>query len=529
MFGTKRQEKEGICLFGVSIPYQYAAALLLLIGVAARIWMLGEVPGGLNQDEAFSGYEAYSLLHYGKDSAGYSFPVYLVAWGSGMNVLNSYLMIPFMAVFGAQAWVVRLPQVLTACFSLLVMYRLFKRLFHERAALTGLLFMAVCPWHIMMSRWGLESNLAPGFLLFGVYFFLLGVEKPRYFLLSALFYGLSLYCYATIWPIVPLILLLQFLYLLWTKKLQVSRWLIGAVVILFLLALPLLLFLLVNGGYMEEIKTPFLSVPKLAVMRDSEISLANIWDNLQNMFRILTQENDGLYWNTTEEYGLYYRCMLPAGFIGLLYCIKRMVVSLKERTFDGVTLMIVNLFSALVLGCLISVNVNRINCIHIPIIFFIGVGLWRLVDLLRQDLKHFCVIGACALMLLFVFFENFYFTTYRENIAGMFQEGLEQAVDYALEEAGEDGQIYVASGISYSKVLFYSEMPVDRYTDTVQYTNYPAAFLDVASCGNFHFNFTDLSGQGVYIITADAADAYGNAGYEVECFGKTAVVKIGMK
>lgn len=39
------------------------------------------------------------------DSSGYRFPVYLTAWGSGMNALNTYLMIPFMAVFGAEVWV----------------------------------------------------------------------------------------------------------------------------------------------------------------------------------------------------------------------------------------------------------------------------------------------------------------------------------------------------------------------------------------------------------------------------------------
>ena len=59
------------------------------------------------------------------------------------------------------------------------------------------------------SRWGLESNLAPGFLLFGLYFFLRGMEDSRWLLPSALMYGLALYCYATLWPFVPLILLGQ--------------------------------------------------------------------------------------------------------------------------------------------------------------------------------------------------------------------------------------------------------------------------------------------------------------------------------
>ena len=55
---------------------------------------------GLHADEAYAGYEAWSMCHYGYDSWGYKNPVYLRAWGSGMNALNSYLMIPFIAIDG---------------------------------------------------------------------------------------------------------------------------------------------------------------------------------------------------------------------------------------------------------------------------------------------------------------------------------------------------------------------------------------------------------------------------------------------
>ena len=64
-------------------------ASILLVGVAVRVYRFGSLPRGINQDEAFAGYEAYSILKYGKDSFGYHNPVYLVAWGSGINALNS--------------------------------------------------------------------------------------------------------------------------------------------------------------------------------------------------------------------------------------------------------------------------------------------------------------------------------------------------------------------------------------------------------------------------------------------------------
>lgn len=51
--------------------------IILLIGAVARIYRLASAPGGINQDEAFGAREAWSLLHSGIDSFGYSWPVYL--------------------------------------------------------------------------------------------------------------------------------------------------------------------------------------------------------------------------------------------------------------------------------------------------------------------------------------------------------------------------------------------------------------------------------------------------------------------
>ena len=85
---------------------------LLFLGAFARLYRFGSAPPGLNQDEAFAAYDAWALLHYGTDSSLHRLPVYLTAWGSGMNALESYLMIPFLAAFGVKTWVIRMPQLL---------------------------------------------------------------------------------------------------------------------------------------------------------------------------------------------------------------------------------------------------------------------------------------------------------------------------------------------------------------------------------------------------------------------------------
>ncbi len=97
-----------------------AAAMLLILGAALRLIALGALPFGLNQDEASAGYEAYALLTSGIDRCGKSWPVLFISWGSGQNVLMSYLAIPFIALLGLSEWTLRLPNAISGCLPLFV-------------------------------------------------------------------------------------------------------------------------------------------------------------------------------------------------------------------------------------------------------------------------------------------------------------------------------------------------------------------------------------------------------------------------
>lgn len=68
--------------------------LIFLLAAVLRLWAFGTVPGGLNQDEASIGYDAWSILYYGIDRNGIRLPVHLIAWGSGQNALYAYLSMP---------------------------------------------------------------------------------------------------------------------------------------------------------------------------------------------------------------------------------------------------------------------------------------------------------------------------------------------------------------------------------------------------------------------------------------------------
>lgn len=491
--------------------WRFLAWIIFALGLLVRLWRFGVIPGDMNQDEAFAAYEAWSLLHDGIDSAGYHFPVYLTAWGSGMNALESYLMMPFIALLGPSITAARIPQLLVALASMPAIYCIGKRLWGERAGLLAMLLLAVCPWHVLLSRWALESNLAPGFLLFGLLFFLKGMDDPRFYPLSALFYGLSLYAYATIWIFVPLILLLEVLIARSQGKLAFNLYFWLSLAILFLLGLPLLLFLLVNYGYLPEIRGAFFSIPKLLYLRSGEISFRNIRENINNLCQILNTQSDGLIWNSAGPFGLLYPITLPFSLLGLVVCVTR---AIKNRSGKE-ALLLVQLLAGLLLGALIHVNVNRVNIIFLPLILLAAEGF----DWLCEHFKPTFLLVEAVYLIFFAFFCRYYFTDYRDQISVSFGKGLTEAVEAVSDF---EGTVVLSEDIHYPKILLLTETPAQEFIDTVVYRNYPAAFLSPLQYGRWRWGIdpSALDPDAAYIFSVRTdASPFRDAGYSLTQYG----------
>ena len=500
---------------------QIALAIVLLLGTFARVYMFGSVPGDINQDEAFAGYNAYTLLHHAADSYGYRLPVYLTAWGSGMNALESYLMIPFVAIFGMHVWVIRLPMLLVGLLSLVAVYYLVRRFSSARMALAATLLLAISPWHVMLSRWALESNLAPGFVLFGLFFFVKGLEKPKFLMASAACYGLSLYAYATIWIAVPFIVLMGVLYGIWTKSIHNNRYSWISLAVLFGLALPLVLFMLVNKGVINEIRLPFISIPKLVYFRASEISFERIPENFMNLWNILKRQSDGLPWNCIRNFGLFYPVTLAFFFVGFIENVLQAVRDIRARKLGLPVFMLVWLLAAFAIGILIGVNVNRVNLIFIPIIVMAAQGIIFAFSYIHP--KLICV-PLVAYLLCFANFEREYFTIYKDQIANPFCEGIGDAMEFAQSQSKSGGKIYVDPNVSYPRVLFYGKVDLNSYLSTVDYINFPSAFLYVHEFDRYVFTFdlNNVETETVYLLENNDSrySLFEQQGFSVRNFGK---------
>ncbi len=106
----------------------------------------------------------------------------------------------------------------------------------------------------------------------------------------------------------------------------------------------------------------------------------------------------------------------------------------------------------------------------------------------------------------------------------MFQNGIKPAVRYAEMLADAKEIIYAGENISYPKILAFSDLSPKEYIETVQYTNYPATYLNISQCGNYVFNVSAEGNDGIYIIRFDQTENYVDMGYTVEQFGNIAVV-----
>ena len=376
MYGIKEIVFLKKCLSKLKEKYNLIFISILFVVALTRLWGLSATPYGINQDEAYVGYEALSLLNYGFDSWGYAFPVYFIGWGSGMSILYSYILIPFFYLFGSSILVLRLPQALCGILACYIFYRVLRFFYKKREALIGFFIAGIAPWGIMYSRFGLDANLLPLFYLLGFYFYLRAFKNSSYILLSALFYGISMYTYVTGWIFVGITLLVQygyFLYMRYSKIIAIK--IVQALVVYGVIVFPLFLFLLVNGGYIDEIKTSFFSVPKLVYWRGNEIGYSNFGVKFQAFVRTFIFQNDTLRANCLPQFGMFYHLSLFFEIIGFGVLVKRAYIDLRDRKISFSFLVLMNIIIGVIYSMTLYSNVNRLNFLWYFIIISIVMGI----------------------------------------------------------------------------------------------------------------------------------------------------------
>ena len=471
---------------------EFRLALIFLAGSLVRLLCLKDNPMGLHQDEAYSAYNSWAVMNYGIDSFGYTRPVYYTVWGSGMNVLYSYFTMPFFALFGVSVTTIRLPQAILGCLSILVVYGLGKEMFHsEQAGLFFSFLLAVNPWHIQQSRFGLESNLAVPLLLTAMFFFCRYLNgRKRSLWAASFFWGLTLYSYALTWLLIPLILLASLFF--FRKKITFDRTFFLCFLMLFLMALPLFLFLAVNFGLIPEIRTELISIPKLPALRTGEMTF-HTWVVKQRILSLVTmlfRQYDDRWWISNATVGSYYYISTPFILLGLFSHIKIFFRWLfRKEELPMHFLAAIWFFAAFLVGCSIDhVYFHKVNYIHIPIILYGGMGILCLGRILRKA-KPVLVTAVCLYSACFgyyIYSQASYPVDYSSYgnpwVSHMNWYRYEDAL--ACAQSLTDGKISVFA-LNYANIMLYDRISPYEFMDTAEYEG-DLQFMELTHFGRYY-------------------------------------------
>ena len=485
-------------------PFHVLFALVLLLGIFARIWEFGSLPPGLKQEEASAAVDAYTLYEFGVDRNGVSFPLVMIGGGSGVSALYAYLLIPIIAIAGLHPLAIRTPTLVAGILSMPLVFLVGRRIAGRRFGLIGMFLLAISPWHILASRRGHEAGLLAFVFLIAFACLLKSTVNERWFLAAASLFALCLYSYSPAYASVPIFLSLAVAVLGVTKRLRM-RTILAGLLTFAILAAPIGLFLLINTLNLDTVRVGLFTIPRLPVQPRFESEAAffdehvlhTLKTNTLRLASLLWSQSDDLPANSVDPYGYFYRYTLPLAVIGagLLFSPRKLGASPERQ------LLLAWLAAAGSVGILAPANINREILIFIPLVLCVAACL----DWLGQRSKAALVAAVCAFLLGFALFtRDYHGESYRDEVNIAFYNGFLQALDYA-RHVGANPICVTNEEVNepYVFVLLLEKMDPAEYLPTVVYADPQAGFRHPTRLGRYRFglrNCTNHSDGTVYVL-----------------------------
>lgn len=507
------------------IIFVFLAALFL------RFYRFGKIPPGLNRDEASIGYTAYSILKTGQDEYGHFLPLSIKSFGDWKLPGYVYLTIPFVAVFGLNDWVVRLPSALVGILTIIVAYFLamvfFKREIKKlrNGEIEGLkikdkkspnisiskylnilpeiaaLFLALTPWHIYFSRAGYEANLALLFFTLGVLYFI----KER-FIFSAIWFVFTLYTYHAYHLLTPVFLLAATIIL--RKKISKKRKEFLMATVLFLILAGIIFWQNLSGNLTKTSEISFMTDP--FIIQDQIILPRSTFD-----YQFL----GAIFYNKVTVFGKIFLNNYLASFspafmvwqggrhpihnapgIGHLLLIQYLFFLIgfyylfKERkNKNNLLLMAWILLSPLASSMTKDApNSVRLTPLIVPVNLVAGLGFCRLFNKIKSE-KVLTTLFLVTFLLIFsnlvLFFQKYFHQLPLER-GENWGAGYQELVNYLYLPENQDKKIIIEKPhySPYIYLLFYRRYDPKKFQEEVVY--YPVTedgFYHVKSLGRFEF------------------------------------------
>lgn len=462
-----------------------AGSLFLIIFFLSsfiRLYNLSVFPSSLNWDEVSIGYNAYSILKTGMDEWGQFFPLSFKAYGDYKLPGYIYLDVPFIAIFGLNEIGVRLPSALAGvsivCLFFLILKNLTKNLM---LSFIAMLIAGVTPWLIIFSRIGLEAQLALFLTTLAFYLLLVGIEKPKYLIISAIFLGLSIFAYNSSRVIYLPLIIMAFLF--FKNKLPQDKSLHISLIILataFILMLPLALLQDSSARFRWTTIIDEGAVSKIEQLREGSILHPLIGKLIYNKLTYIVPEiiknyfshfdpnflffkGSSNYQYSVPGYGLILPILLPFLLLGMIQVIRQ---KLTWQYFLIGWLLVAPIPGAITRD---SPHALRSLFMVVPLVIFSSLGINYFLNLLKNRLqKFFLVVLILLIFINFIHFWNKYTGEYLRTYSWSWQYGYKQAVEFINNQGVEYDSIVFSKkyGEPHEFVLFYTKYdPVKFQTD----------------------------------------------------------------
>ena len=273
----------------------------------------------------------------------------------------------------------------------------------------------------------------PHMLLLGGYFLYIGRERRWAMYLSMVFFGMAPYAYGLAAFSVPVILLCLAVYYWARRKANVAD-LVVCVAVFFAVAGPYFITMAINAFSLETIEFGPMTMPLFEKShRTNDMPFFQINPYSAFLANLLGHLNATVLGGPAEPYNaigwahVMYRFMIPL----YLYAVYKMWRSRRQMVInnvdsaerDGMMILLVWLFAALVSGLMIGGVVNRNNAIFYPMIMLCAYGLYLMGKRLRTAMALMLVM----LTVSFAALNVTYFTD--EKYQKVFFDGIVEALE----------------------------------------------------------------------------------------------------
>lgn len=482
---------------------RFVFLLLLLVLVVTRLYNIDTVPFGLHVDEAGMAYDAWSLANFGVDRYLNSFPVYFINYGGGQSIMYGYLSAFLIKLFGLSIYTIRLPGVFFSLITGLIGFNLVKKWFNSfYFGLLYLFIFTITPYFIMQARFGLDCNLMMGMSSVVLYFIDRMIQSDRYIfsILAGFVTGLILYTYALSYIVIPVFLVLLFIYTMAVKKVKSNKLIIFTFV-LFIVSLPLILLVFVNYFNLGSTKFLWFTVPQLPGFRGSEITFSLLEENFKKVFDSVLRY-DWLIYNTFSNHLTLYKVSIPFVIIGFFIGLKNIIVNIHNKKYSLMDIVWLFGLSTLFMGLLLGgdqPNTNKMNGIFFSVSIILLIGI---IDSFKCFSKIKPWIGKLFLIFLiitysyhFISFSRYYYFRYKDEINPqyLFAHPFSDAFIYVNENIDKSKQVNIEPNYQ-GYIYFLLSSKTSPYDFDIQ-TNGVDSYL------NYNFNLPhDIDIESVYLV-----------------------------